>query len=61
MYRDNGTKKYTGMILLFIMCINVMNVCGECKLYEPHEGLSRSRDRRPSHKLDCTGTLVNVI
>ncbi|KAJ0623323.1 hypothetical protein HanIR_Chr01g0030581 [Helianthus annuus] len=36
-----------------------MNVCGECRLYESRAVITRSRDRRPSHKIDCTGIIEN--
>ena len=41
-------------IVIFIMCTNVWNCMVSVGCTSP-EGLPRRGDRRPSHKLDCTG------
>ncbi|MFS7961892.1 hypothetical protein Hanom_Chr08g00720331 [Helianthus anomalus] len=46
---------------LYIMCTNVMNVCGECRLYESRIIITRISDRRPTHKIDYTGMLEYVV
>ncbi|KAJ0810443.1 hypothetical protein HanPI659440_Chr01g0027051 [Helianthus annuus] len=48
-------------LVIFIMRANVINVCGECRLYQSRKIITRSRDRRSGHRIDCTGTLMYVI
>ena len=47
--------------LVYVLCTNVMNVCGECRFYESRAVITRNRDRRPSHKIDCTGIIEYVL
>ncbi|KAJ0778550.1 hypothetical protein HanLR1_Chr02g0072911 [Helianthus annuus] len=47
--------------LVYVLYTNVMNVCGECRLYESWVVITRNRARRASHKLDCTGITEYVL
>ncbi|KAJ0558806.1 hypothetical protein HanIR_Chr07g0340451 [Helianthus annuus] len=47
--------------LVYVLYTNVMNVCGECRLYESRVVITRNRARRASHKPDCTGMFTYVI
>ncbi|KAJ0693031.1 hypothetical protein HanPI659440_Chr15g0592611 [Helianthus annuus] len=47
--------------LVYVLYSNVMNVCGECRLYESRVVITRNRARRASHKLDCTGITEYVL
>ncbi|KAJ0435923.1 hypothetical protein HanIR_Chr17g0898791 [Helianthus annuus] len=53
--------KCTRLNLVYVLCTNVMNVCGECRLYEARAVITSNRDRRPSHKIDCTGIIEYVL
>ncbi|KAJ0833759.1 hypothetical protein HanRHA438_Chr16g0736241 [Helianthus annuus] len=42
-------------------CSNVMNACGECRLFESRAVITRNRDQISSHKIDCTGIIEYVL
>ncbi|MFS8028418.1 hypothetical protein Hanom_Chr16g01510361 [Helianthus anomalus] len=58
MYECMHVCKVVGKICMYVD----VNVCSYVStLYESRINLTRSSDRRPSHKIDCTGMFTYVI